>query len=115
MDTSQLRRRGNYNDSIRMLKQPKVYNNKLQEAIKSNLHYFETLQKKMDAHETKAASIQLRKDWLERQKINNYTNEYDRIRGLISQNTLKGKTTTHLDKRKKELESLGAKAVDRIA
>lgn len=87
----------------------------LQKQIKSNLHYYKQLQKVLDAHQTKAASIQLRKDWLERQKINNYTNEYDRIRGLISQNTLKGKTTAHLDKRKKELESLGAKAVDRIA
>ena len=65
--------------------------------------------------DAKAASIQSRKQWLERQTINNYQNEYDKIRGLISQNTLKGKTNAHLDKRKKELEVLGAKAVDRIA
>ena len=86
----------------------------LQKQIKSNLHYYNQLQKVLDAHQTKAASIQLRKQWLERQNINNYQNEYDKIRGLISQNTLKGKTNAHLDKRKKESKALGAIAVDRI-
>ena len=38
---------------------------------------------KLDSHQTKTSSIQIRKKWLERQKVNNYQNEYDRIRGLI--------------------------------
>ena len=34
MDTSMLRKRGNYNDSMKLLKQPKVYNDKLEMATK---------------------------------------------------------------------------------
>ncbi len=116
MDTSKLRKRGNYNDSMTQLKQPKVYQDKLQEAIKDRLNYFENVQKKLDAHQTKASSILIRKKWLERQKINNYTNEYDRIRGLIEQNTVRHgpQTVEHLKKRRDHLEKLGAIAVDKI-
>jgi hypothetical protein len=116
MDTSKLRKRGNYNDSMAQLKQPKVYRDKLQEAIKDRLNYFENVQKKLDAHQTKASSILIRKKWLEKQKINNYTNEYDRIRGLIAQNVVKHgpQTVEHLKKRASKLEELGAIAVDKI-
>ena len=114
MDTSMLRKRGNYNDSMKLLKQPKVYNDKLEMAIKNRLSYFETLQKKLDAHQTKASSIEIRKKWLERQKLNNYTNEYDRIRGMIDQNERKGVSVEHLKNRKNKLEELGAKAIDGI-
>ena len=42
----------------------------------------------MDAQQTKASSIQIRKKWLEMQQLHNYQNEYDRIRALISQNVV---------------------------
>ena len=87
MDTSMLRKRGNYNDSMKLLKQPKVYNDKLEMAIKNALNYFETLQKKLDARQTKASCIELRKKELEKQKINDNINERDRIRGMIAQMT----------------------------
>ena len=61
----------------------------LQKKINNKLHYYKQLQKQIDAQQTKAASIKLRKDWLERQKILNYTNEYGRIRGIISQKCCK--------------------------
>ena len=102
MDTSMLRKRG------------KVYNDKLEMAIKNRLNYFETLQKKLDAHQTKASSIEIRKKWLERQKVANYQNEYDRIRGMIAQNDRKGVSVEHLKNRKNKLEELGAKAIDGI-
>ena len=114
MDTSMLRKRSNYNDSMKLLKQPKVYNDKLETAIKNRLNYFETLQKKLDAHQTKASSIEIRKKWLEKQKLNNYINEYERIRGMIAQNERKGVSVEHLKEKKKELEKLGAKAIDGI-
>ena len=62
---------------------------KLQQSIKNNLNYYELVQKKLDSHQTKTTSIQIRKRWLERQKVNNYQNEYDRIRGLIEQHVVK--------------------------
>jgi len=86
----------------------------LDKMVAHKLHYYKQLQKQIDAHQTKAASIQLRKQWLERQKLNNYTNEYDRIRGLIAQNIVKGTSVEHLKKRENELKGLGAKAIDGI-
>ena len=94
----------------------KTYEDKLQENIKRHFNYFENVQKVLDAHATKAASITLRKQWLERQKVNNYQNEYDRIRGIIESNRVKGINTNEgLKKREEVLKSLGAIAVDGIA
>ena len=87
----------------------------MQRHITNKLHYFKNLQKQLDAHATKVASIRLRKEWLEKQKKMNYQNEYDRIRGLIDQNTVKGKSVASLEKRKTDLEKLGAIAVGSIS
>ena len=87
----------------------------MQRHITTKLHYFKNLQKQLDAHATKASSIRLRKEWLEKQKKMNYQNEYDRVLGVISQNTVKVKSVASLDKRKKELEELGAIAVGGIS
>ena len=83
-------------------------------AIKKRLKHFETLQKKLDAHHTKASSIEIRKKWLERQKVANYQNEYDRIRGMIAQNDRKGVSVEHLKDKKTVLEKLDVKAIDGI-
>ena len=88
----------------------------MQDAIKHNLKYYETLQKQLDVHHTKAASIQIRKQWLQRQKVNNYQNEYDRIRGLMAQNIVKycPDSVEGFKKKEKELEKLGARIIDEI-
>ena len=52
----------------------------------------------------------LRNQWLRDQKIANYQNEYDRIRGELSKSNLQGKAVEMLKKRKEMLEKLGAKA-----
>ena len=44
--------------------------------------------KKMDAHQTKASSIQIRRKWFERQKVHHHQHEYARIRGLVAQNVV---------------------------
>jgi len=88
----------------------------LEKMIAHKLHYYKQLQKQIDAHRTKAASAHLRKQWLERQKVNNYQNEYDRIRGIIAQSVVKHgpNTVEQLQERAKKLEDLGAKAIDEI-
>ncbi len=84
----------------------------LQKAIQKNLHYYKQVQATNEAHRTKAVSSHLRKEHLEKQKTNNYQNEYDRIRGVISQSA----TSNHppLLERKKKLENSGAKIIDHI-
>ena len=83
--------------------------------IKNKLNYFRNVQRQLDAHATKAASIALRKNWMEKQKKINYQNEYDRIRGEIEHNTVRGLSTTTLKNRQKVLESLGAQALNSIS
>ena len=89
---------------------------KLQQSIKNNLNYYELVQKQLDAHQTKVATIQIRKKMLERQKVHNYQNEYDRIRGLIAQNVVKhgDHSLDGLKKLANELKKLGAKVIDHI-
>ena len=45
MDKTTLRKRSNYDDMLKSVKQPEVFNDKLQDAIKNHLNYSETLQK----------------------------------------------------------------------
>ena len=84
--------------------------------VAHKLHYFKNLQKQINAHQTKASSAHLRKQWLDRQKVTNYQNEYDRIRGVVAQSIFKTgpNTVDLLKKRMKTLEDLGAHAVDSI-
>ena len=56
MDKTIISKRGNYNDIIVSIVKPQ-----LQQSIKNNLNYYELVQKQLDAHQTKAASIQIRK------------------------------------------------------
>ena len=70
---------------------------------KKKLRYYRQLQRKLDAYNTKASSLTFRKHILERQKLNNYQNEYDKIRGLLSQSTLKN--VPDLKKERKTLKN----------
>ena len=89
--------------------------NNIDKHITNRLHYFKNLQKQLDAHATKASSIALRKQWLDKQKKVNYQSEYDRIRGEIEHNNVKGLSVESLKKRKDDLAKLGAKVIDGIA
>ena len=81
--------------------------------VANRLHHYKHLKKILEAHETRTASIALRKKWYDKQKHNNYMNEYQRIRGELSRSVLKGSSLAHLQNRKKTLESLGAIAIDK--
>ena len=85
--------------------------------VTNRIHYFEQLQKQIDAHSTKAESIALRKTWLEKQKKINYTNEYDRIRSHIAQNQVTGHhgmNHPQLQQRAQHLINLGAQSLNGI-
>ena len=89
--------------------------NNINKHITNRLHYFKNLQKQLDAQATKASSIALRKQWLDKQKKVNYQSEYDRIRGEIEHNNVKGLSVESLKKRRDDLAKLGAKVIDGIA
>ena len=73
--------------------------------------YLKNLAKTLEANATRAASIQFRKDALQAAVRSNHINEYQRIKGLLSQSILRGTSRQHLDERLKTLERLGASAV----
>ena len=88
--------------------------NDMSKHVLNRIHYFENLQKQIDAHTTKAESIALRKTWLDKQKKINYTNEYDRLRSQVAQNVVKGASVDSLLDRQNVLQRLGAQSLDGI-
>ena len=92
-----------------------ISQNDIDKHITNRLHYYKTLKDKLDAQATKASSIALRKQWLDKQKKLNYQSEYDRIRGEIEHNNVKGLSVESLKKRRDDLAKLGAKVIDGIA
>ena len=83
-------------------------------AITKKLAYYKRVQKEIDARKTKASLILLRKQWIDKQNINNYQNEYDRIRGILNTSVTGELTNDKLNARKVKLEQLGARIIDQI-
>ena len=86
----------------------------MQTAITKQLAYYKRVQKEIDARKTKASLIMLRKQWIEKQNITNYQNEYDRIRGILNTSVTGALTNDILNDRKVKLEKIGAKLLDQI-
>ncbi len=82
--------------------------------LEKRLAYFKHLKQQLEARETKISSINLRKQWLQRQNANNYQQEYDRIRNTMSHSVVPNTTVDMMKQRMKRLEELGAQAVDGI-
>ena len=78
----------------------------IDKASSNFLHNMKRQRDILKARETKASLISLRKQWLDKQKRDNYQSEYDRIRGLLESSVLKGTSTVHLKNRQKELLSM---------
>ena len=75
-------------------------------ATKTFLNNMKMKHEILKARETKASLIALRKQWLDKQKKNNYQSEYDRIRGLLESSVLKGTSAEQLKNRKNTLEKM---------
>ena len=86
----------------------------LNDMIKHNLSYYKQVHEELKARKTKSALIHLRKNWLEKQRVANYQNEYDRIRGILSQSVTGQLTNDKLNARKLNLEKMGAQIIDNI-
>ena len=89
-----------------------VYDKNTEKHIDNAIRHFKRKKDELEAHQTKAALITLRKKWIENQKRHNYNNEYERLIGILS-----NKAITHsgnkkqLKERIKTLENLGASAL----
>ena len=89
-----------------------VYDKNTEKHIDNAIRHFKRKKDELEAHQTKAALITLRKSFIENQKRHNYNNEYERLIWVLT-----NKAITHsgnkaqLESRVKHLESLGARAV----
>ena len=112
MYKKELRKRGDINDAITQLFNRK-YPNK---HINNSLKYYEDLNRELEARKTKSARILYRKQLLENQNKMNYTNEVNRIRGILSQNDTRFPIGTRekLKERIEKLKELGAQISDEI-
>ena len=72
--------------------------------------YWKQVKDKLEAANTKQASIAFRKKLLDDQNRMNYSSEYERIRSILNHSSLPSVTVEGLKKRKEELKKLGAKA-----
>ena len=72
--------------------------------------YWRRVKNELEAHNTKAASIAMRKHILEKQKQGDYQREFESIRGVLSHSSLPFQTVQRLEKRAMKLKELGASA-----
>ena len=86
----------------------------MHKAIKNNLSYYKLIHDEIKARKTRSSLMHLRKGWAEKQRVSNYQNEYDRIRGILDATNTKDFTTDKLRERSAKLEKLGAKIIDHI-
>ena len=56
--------------------------------------------------EKQAESIKLRKQWLDRQKIVNYKNEYERLMGAMTKGVVKETSNKYIQQRMGSLKDL---------
>ena len=85
----------------------------LQQAILNRSHYYKNLKQRLDAHNDKVSSSNLRNKWLKAQKNANYQNEYDRIRSELER-TIIPATKQYLRERQSFLIERGAKVIDKM-
>jgi len=76
-----------------------VYRNRLQ--------YWKQIKHMMEMNELKEKSILFRKKLLDDSKKTNYTNEYDRIRGILAHSVVDAQTKQNIENRINELLKLG--------
>ena len=80
-------------------------------SIASNPHYYKQLHKKLEQRKAHQESLSLRHELKKKEKLMNYINEYDRIRGQLAKTHLGNnghapESKDHLRKRKADLEKI---------
>jgi len=92
-----------------------VYDRNTEKHIDNAIRHFKRKKDELEAHQTKAALITLRKSFIENQKRHNYNNEYERLIGVLTNKAIThAGNTAQLESRIKRLETLGSKAVTGI-
>ena len=89
----------------------KKHGRNIEDEMLNRLGYWKLVKKTMEAHETKAKSIDFRRNVLQAAKTANYQNEYERLRGTLAHTVVPIQTRETLTKRTEDLVKLGVKAL----
>ena len=102
--------RGNLNTMYHKPSQHKPMNKHF--VSNAGLHQLKHAKDLMEAHTTKQSLISFRKKLLDDQKKNNYSMEYDRVRGILAHsNVVPFATQASLMNRRDKLKQMGAQAL----
>jgi len=74
---------------------------------RNRLEYWKRVKHLLEMHELKDKSILFRKKLLDDAKKTNYTNEYNRIRGILAHSVVDQQTKQNIENRMTELSKLG--------
>ncbi len=69
------------------MKKKNKNNEDLDKHIRNKINDFKQVKDILDAHKTRAESVWLRRQWIQKQKLNNYASEYERIRSHLDSHT----------------------------
>jgi hypothetical protein len=72
------------------------------------------MNEQIEARAARRQNITIRNQWMQAKTSQNYQTEYDRIRNHLENNILPHETKEKVKNRKRDLEALGARAIDKI-
>jgi hypothetical protein len=72
------------------------------------------LNEQIEARASRQQNIVIRNQWMQAKTSKNYQTEYDRIRSHLENNLIPHATKEKVKNRKRDLEALGARAIDKI-
>ena len=102
-----LKQKGNYTTGIKAMHQPPNIDNVLQNQMDKYMNQLQHNKRLFDGKRAKASLISLRNKWQNQQVRTNYQNEYDRIRGILTNSVLPGVTKDSLNARVEVLQKFG--------
>ena len=81
--------------------------------FKNHIGYYKQMKKLLEARQTQVDLISMRRKTIQDSNVLNYQNEYDRIKGALSNlnEGVRGNSLERLQQREGELAVLGARAV----
>ena len=106
MSVKGLTQRNNYDTSRKVLSEPRVIDNTIQNQMNKYMHTLEHNKKMLESRQSKVGSVSMKNRWRRQQDKLNYQSEYDRIRGLLESSVLKGTSFQHIKNRQTHSENM---------
>ena len=101
-----LTQRSNYDTSRNVFSESRVIDNRLQEYMNTSILQLEHNINILKGKQARVGLVSLRNNWKIKQDKLNYQSEYDRIRGLLEESVLEGKSVPHFENMVKTLQNM---------